>query len=142
MGDTAAEALANLEDVAASWIESVRARGQNVPEPFEENEYSGKLVLRLAKSVHQKAAAASRRDGVSLNTFISNCVAEHLGMKKMHPMQHVTNNLSQQYNLVFLGQQMTYVTSGPTIKASTTETVVSSPLRMNNTQNPWKAKDA
>ena len=34
-GDTAAEALASLENVAESWLEATIARGQHVPEPIE-----------------------------------------------------------------------------------------------------------
>jgi predicted RNase H-like HicB family nuclease len=33
-GETAAEALANLEDVASSWLEATLARKQRVPEPI------------------------------------------------------------------------------------------------------------
>lgn len=141
VGDTAAEALVNLEEVAASWIESVRERGQNVPEPFEENEFSGKLVLRLAKSIHQKAASAARRDGVSLNTFIANCVAEHLGARKAPQMQYVTN-FSQQNNLMFVGHQMTYLTTGHSASAST-ETILAPVTHLTaGRSNPWKLKNA
>jgi len=34
-GDTPEEALATLEDVAESWLESALARGQHIPEPGE-----------------------------------------------------------------------------------------------------------
>jgi antitoxin HicB len=80
-GDTAQETLAKLEDVAESWLQSMLDRGQQIPDPLEANNYSGKLVLRLSKSVHQKAAIAARLDGVSLNYFIANCVAECIGAR-------------------------------------------------------------
>jgi predicted RNase H-like HicB family nuclease len=137
-GETAADALANLEDVAASWLESVLARGQVVPAPFEENEYSGKLVLRLAKSVHQNAAVAARQDCVSLNTFIANCVAEHLGARKA-PV-HLTTHFSQQNNVLFLGQGKTYIETSNTVPSSSRQTIVED-LRPSNTPNqpnPWK----
>ena len=78
-GDTAEETLARLEGIAASWLQSMIARGQQIPEPLEAVNYSGKLVLRLSKSLHQKAAVAAHMDGVSLNSFIANCVAERVG---------------------------------------------------------------
>jgi antitoxin HicB len=81
-GETASETLARLEDVAESWLESMLARGQPVPEPLEANDYSGKLVLRLPRSTHQRAALAARLDNISLNSFIQNCVAEQLGMRR------------------------------------------------------------
>lgn len=81
MGDTAAEALENLEEVAADWIGAALAQGQHIPEPLDAAGYSGKLVLRMPKSLHQKAALYAERDGVSLNQFIVTCLAEHVGVR-------------------------------------------------------------
>jgi predicted RNase H-like HicB family nuclease len=137
VGDTAAETLANLEEVAASWLESVIARGQSIPEPLEENEYSGKTVLRLAKSIHQKAARAARRDGVSLNAFIANCVAEQLGARKVQTHHHVTN-FSQQNNMVFLNQDVNYVATY-TARSSPQASGVAppTPAARISSGNPW-----
>jgi predicted RNase H-like HicB family nuclease len=78
-GETAAEAAANLEDAALSWLEATIERGQTVPAPMEETDYSGKLVVRLPKSLHRHAAFAANREGVSLNQFIVSSVAEQVG---------------------------------------------------------------
>lgn len=81
IGDTAAEALAHLEGVAESWLASTIARGQRVPEPIETGSYSGKLVVRLTRSLHRKATHEAAREGVSLNHFIVSCVAEQVGAR-------------------------------------------------------------
>lgn len=78
-GETAAEAAANLEDAASSWLELSIAKGHTIPGPMEELEYSGKLVVRLPKSLHRHAALAANRNGVSLNQFIVSSVAEQIG---------------------------------------------------------------
>jgi antitoxin HicB len=83
IGDTSAEALANLEDVAASWLEVVIAKGQRVPEPIENVGFSGKLVVRLPKSLHKKAANMAAREGVSLNQFIVSSIAEQVGTQSV-----------------------------------------------------------
>ena len=80
-GDTEVGALKALKDVAFSWLESVAAMGKAIPEPMENLQYSGKLVLRMPKNLHKKAARAAERDGVSLNQFIVSSVAEQIGMK-------------------------------------------------------------
>lgn len=80
-GSTTAEALANLEEVAADWIVAALEQGQSIPEPLESAGYSGKLVVRMAKSLHQRAAFWAERDGVSLNQFIVNCIAEQVGQR-------------------------------------------------------------
>lgn len=81
--DTAAQALVVLEEVAESWLESMIANGNPIPEPMETLEFSGKLVLRLPKSLHARAAYAAKRDEVSLNQFIVSCVSEHIGARSV-----------------------------------------------------------
>jgi predicted RNase H-like HicB family nuclease len=80
-GDTAAEALASLENVAESWLEATTARGQHVPEPMEGGGFSGKLVVRLGRDLHRRAAHMAAHEGVSLNQFIVSSVAEHVGSR-------------------------------------------------------------
>ena len=79
IGDTAPEALTTLEEIAESWLEAALAHGQSIPEPFENLDFSGRLVLRLPKSMHKKAARAAERDGVSLNQFIVAALSEQVG---------------------------------------------------------------
>jgi antitoxin HicB len=78
-GKTGPEALQNLESVAVDWIEAAIAQGQNIPEPMESNDYSGKFVVRMSKGLHKRAALWAQREGVSLNQFIVTCVAEQVG---------------------------------------------------------------
>ena len=79
VGDTSTEALASLEDVAASWLEATLAKGQKVPEPVENVAFSGKILVRLPKSLHKKASYHAAREGVSLNQFIVSSIAEQVG---------------------------------------------------------------
>src|SRR5271169_2780194 len=78
-GDTPGEALDSLEEVATEWLESALERNQSIPAPVEETEFSGRLVLRMPKSLHKKAARLAERDGVSLNQFIVISLAENVG---------------------------------------------------------------
>lgn len=80
IGDTAPAALIELENIAVDWIKAALAQGQSIPEPTESASYSGKFVTRMSKTLHKKAAQFALRDGVSLNQFVVNCVAEHVGM--------------------------------------------------------------
>lgn len=90
VGDTAAEALATLEEVAGSWLEVTLAKGQKIPPPIENVTFSGKLLVRLPKSLHKKASHLAMREGVSLNQFIVTSIAEQVGTRAVaqsHPMQ-------------------------------------------------------
>lgn len=77
--NTAAEALARLEELAASWLKTVIDKGQEIPKPIGETGFSGKLLVRLPKSLHRKAAYIAAREGVSLNQFILSSLAEQIG---------------------------------------------------------------
>src|SRR5205085_756577 len=78
-GETVEDAYANLEDAARGWLEAVIEMGQNVPEPASDDQYSGKVVLRLPRSVHRLAAILADGEGVSLNSFLASAVAEKVG---------------------------------------------------------------
>ena len=78
-GDSAAEALTELEEVAVAWLSAALAQGQKIPEPLEAVEFSGRLVLRMPRSLHKKAARLAEREGVSLNQLIVTSLAEHVG---------------------------------------------------------------
>lgn len=79
--ETEEEAVRALREVAMSWLASMDASGRAIPDPAHRNDYSGKLVLRLPKSLHRKAAVAAERDGSSLNTFIVTSIAEQMGTR-------------------------------------------------------------
>ena len=111
-GDTAAEALANLENAAAGWLEAALASGQNIPKPIEESDFSGRLVLRLPKSLHKESAMAAERDGVSLNQFLVMAVGLRVGgivatMKLDSPTVHL--HATQQINIVQFGPHKTQI---------------------------------
>src|SRR5271154_1029776 len=85
-GGSAAEALSQLEEVTKSWLLAALDAGQDIPQPIENsNDFSGRLVLRLPKSLHKKAAWMAEREGVSLNQLIVSSLAESIGEKNPAP---------------------------------------------------------
>ncbi len=72
---TQADSFEELEvmivDAMRAWIETAIEDGQPVPAPRPLKDYSGKFVVRVPKSLHQQLAAAARREGVSLNTYVN-----------------------------------------------------------------------
>jgi predicted HicB family RNase H-like nuclease len=51
------------------WIETKLENGFPVPSPIDDNQYSGKFVLRLPKSLHARPAMEAEQEGVSLNQY-------------------------------------------------------------------------
>jgi predicted RNase H-like HicB family nuclease len=80
-GDTADETMQALERAAESWIQATLDQGQDIPQPFMNQGYGGKIALRLPRSLHRQAARLAERDGVSLNQFLVSAIAEHVGAR-------------------------------------------------------------
>lgn len=80
-GDSAEEALYNLEQTALSWMRSARANGYPVHEPIDFSGVSGKIALRISRRLHRMAAERAELEGTSLNQFIGNALATYLGQK-------------------------------------------------------------
>lgn len=80
-GDTPAEAMTMIDDAMTGWLRVLLEDGDPIPEPFTEEAFSGKTMVRLGKALHRDATAAAERDGVSLNHFIVTAVARAAGSR-------------------------------------------------------------
>jgi antitoxin HicB len=77
--DSAEEAAVMIQEAMADWIAVALEDGQPVPEPRPAEEYSGKFVLRVSKSLHRDLAEAANRDGISLNQYLNVELARAVG---------------------------------------------------------------
>ncbi|MDR1669179.1 MAG: type II toxin-antitoxin system HicB family antitoxin [Oscillospiraceae bacterium] len=68
-GATWEEAQANIMEAMEGWIETRIEQGFPVPIPDEAEQYSGKYVVRLPKTLHRRLAAEAKKEGVSLNQY-------------------------------------------------------------------------
>ena len=80
-GGTLEEAYDNIEDAKKEWLMSMLERKMNIPEPADQEEFSGKFLVRLPKSLHRTLAQISKREGVSLNQYVANALAYSAGRK-------------------------------------------------------------
>jgi antitoxin HicB len=65
-----AEAITGVGDAIDAWVASAVSDGQPVPEPSRtEDEYSGRFIVRVPRSLHRAIALSASREGVSLNTY-------------------------------------------------------------------------
>lgn len=78
-GDSATDAVAMIQDAMAGWIELALNDGRPIPHPSPRDEFSGKFVVRVPKSLHRDLVAAAARDQVSLNQFIAIELARSVG---------------------------------------------------------------
>ena len=84
-GKTAAEATAGIEEAMTEWVTKALEEGREIPEPkpaVEPKTSSGRLLLRMPRTLHTELAGMAEREGVSLNQFITDVLAAAVGWRK------------------------------------------------------------
>ena len=74
-GKTSEDALNGVQAAMAKWIATALEEGRDVPEPKSATSHSGRLLLRIPRTLHADLTRASEREGVSLNQFITDVLA-------------------------------------------------------------------
>lgn len=88
-GETQEEAIAEVRDAIASWLEAAKAVGRGIPQPSTnvgELSFSGKLMLRMPRSLHASLARRAELEGVSLNQLITHLLSSAVG-KTSEPLR-------------------------------------------------------
>ena len=80
-GDTPQEALDEIRFVVGSVISELEETGEPIPQPLSGRNYSGKLMLRMPRSLHRALVVEATREGVSLNQLV------------VHKLSQTTNTL-------------------------------------------------
>lgn len=78
-GDTAEEAIQNLDKAAASWIEVALSNGYEIREPVSFLGYSGKIALRLPRGLHKQVAELAESEECSVNNLLVTAISEYVG---------------------------------------------------------------
>ena len=78
-GDSAEDALRNLNEAMALWIEVKLDDDESIPLPLTSESYSGKFLLRVPKTLHRELARHAELEGVSLNQLALAALARSVG---------------------------------------------------------------
>jgi predicted RNase H-like HicB family nuclease len=80
-GRTVNAALRGLEKVKELWLQGRIEAGEEIPEPTKIEDFSGKFVLRIPRSLHRTLDHEARKQGVSLNQYLVHLLSarHHLG---------------------------------------------------------------
>ena len=65
--ETLTELYSSLNEIMKSYLEIKLEHNLPIPIPDSAEKYSGKFVVRLPKTLHQKLAIEAKKEGVSLN---------------------------------------------------------------------------
>lgn len=82
MGETADEAVAALDLARRVWLEVRYEESLPIPEPVDEDEYSGKVLLRMPPALHATLAKIAQQQDASLNQLLNNALSEYVGARR------------------------------------------------------------
>lgn len=80
-GDTADEAIKNLDEVAASWVKVALSNGYEIREPVSFHGFSGKIALRIPRGLHKQAAELAEQEETSVNQLLVTAIAQYVAGK-------------------------------------------------------------
>ncbi len=75
-GDTPEEAMKSAYENLEVHLEFLKEDGNLIPECNVDKKYSGKIALRVSKSLHERIAECAAADGISINSYISNAIQQ------------------------------------------------------------------
>ena len=79
-GRTPEEAAHRVQEAMGAWLATALEQGRPVPEPRAAA--SGRLLVRMPRSLHAELTRAAAREGVSLNQFISSALSAAVGWRR------------------------------------------------------------
>jgi hypothetical protein len=79
--DTLEELWGMIREAKELWLEVALADGDYIPEPspVEAEEYSGKFVIRLPRSLHRQLVYRAEQEDASLNQLVVMLLSEGMG---------------------------------------------------------------
>ncbi|MEZ4493652.1 MAG: type II toxin-antitoxin system HicB family antitoxin [Dehalococcoidia bacterium] len=78
-GDSPEEAAAMIREAMEAWIGTALEDGDPIPEPRPIEDYSGRFLVRLPSSLHAALDGGARREGVSMNQYVTALLAGAVG---------------------------------------------------------------
>lgn len=69
-GDTLEELYKSLDEAMEGYLEVKLENNLAIPVPEAVNNYSGKFLVRMPKSLHQRLVIEASKEGVSLNQLV------------------------------------------------------------------------
>ena len=84
-GSSPEEAVQRVRRAMEAWIAEALDRKEQIPEPRSDSTHSGRLLVRMPKTLHGELTRAAEREGVSLNQFITGALSSAVGWRGHQP---------------------------------------------------------
>lgn len=83
-GSSPEEAVQRVRKAMEKWVSAALERNEEIPEPRAASTASGRLLVRMPKTLHGQLARAAEHEGVSLNQFITSSLASAVAWRRLH----------------------------------------------------------
>ena len=100
-GSNVEEAVKSVEEAKKDWILDSLKEGEGVPIPVERDRYSGKILVRMSRSLHRSLALIAEAEKLSLNQLIVTILAKEAGrLSVLNRVEDKVDNLLQKIDHV------------------------------------------
>lgn len=96
-GETYEEAVKNIKGAIDDWIKTAIIRGQEIPKPIQytdDDDYSGKLLIRIPKKLHKELSENAFDQDISLNQLIIYYLSKQAGIEEYSKEINAKNNVN------------------------------------------------
>lgn len=83
-GDTAEEALSNLDAAASSWVKVALSTGYEIRDPVDFDGCSGKIALRIPRGLHKQVAELAELEETSVNQLLVTAISQYVSGKNFY----------------------------------------------------------
>lgn len=87
------EAVKNVEEAKKEWILDSLEEGDEVPVPLEPDKYSGKMIVRMSRSLHRALSLLAESERLSLNQLMVTILAKEVG--RLNVLNRVEDKLDR-----------------------------------------------
>lgn len=102
-GDTVEEAYNEAIGNLNFYFDTLKEEGKPIPQPTldpDDEDYSGKLVLRLSKNNHRKLAELSEQENISINSLLNEMITEGITNRiNKKAVEQLINDTEKEYIL-------------------------------------------
>jgi antitoxin HicB len=75
-GESAEQALEAIDEARRLWLEEAYEQGDAIPLPTKDEQYSGRILLRLPRTLHRRLVEQAQLEGTSLNQYLVSVLSE------------------------------------------------------------------
>lgn len=107
-GKTPVSAIKIAEEVKADWIREILKLGLPVPEPRNDEDYSGKFIVRIPPTSHRRLSEQAASEGRSLNSLVATLLSERSAALAVEKAAAEMENMMKRLEAAVVGMEVAH----------------------------------